>query len=173
MKRLKERKVKNVNDLFRNISLGNSGDIICMKERSQLYQIIPLSIIEKERALKEKIYNSFYSIIRGLPSHFQIIILQENLDFSEQIIKCTKRLETVQSEKLKKAFSCYIDKLNKIKGETKNNFQYYLVVPSEQVADLIIQAFKPLFEMGLVIKKIDNCDEIRRVIIKSIKKDVV
>lgn len=174
MKSIKEIRTKDINDLFSNIVIGIDGEIIYSKEKCVMYQITPLSVTEKDTDFKEKVFNLYYGCIKGMPNNFQILIMRERLDFNDQIIKCKKKLANISSDNLKKALLNYMDKLNKIKEESKNNFKYYLVIPKFESNDTeIINMFSNLAEIGLSLRRINDSVEISSILNSCMKKEVI
>ncbi len=153
--------MKNIEDLYTDIKIKPNGEIEYKKTKSIIYNIGPLNIIERNSNVKSRIYDTYYSFLKGMTNEFKIIILKEKLEIEQHIDKLKQRALKVESVELKKAILNYVSNLeNAIKKNSTILAKYYIIVPFDEALET---KFKVLEEIGMSIRKVDEVNEIENV----------
>ena len=166
--------MKNIQELYNIQSITESGQINLKDKKIIIYRIDPANIIACDNETKHKIYQAYLTCIRGLPDAFQIVISKDNIDFTNQIIECKKRMQLIENEKLKIAIQKYVEYLNELSMINKlYKTSHYLIVENmnnNEVSE-IINIFSNLEEFGVKISQVKSKEQVENILKRYVFKE--
>lgn len=163
--------MKNISTIYKDMNITSNGEIVQGNYKFSIYEIIPVNIIEKNEDIKRKIYNIYYSCVKGMPNEVKILVTKEKLDVSQNILALQKRAAKISSPRLKDAIILYADNLKEVLSQnTVTLNKYYIVVHS---AENVEEKFHRLEEVGIGIKKVTNEYEVHKIFRKEVLQQVL
>lgn len=163
--------MKNISAMYKDMNITSNGEIVQGNRRFNLYEITPVNIIEKNENIKQKIYNLYYSCVKGMPNEFKILVAKEKLDISQNISLLQKRAAKVSSPRLKAAITLYADNLKEVLSQSVATLnKYYIVAHSTENVE---ERFHSLEEVGVGIRKVTSEYEVQKIFRKEVLQQVL
>lgn len=163
--------MKNISTLYKDICITSKGEVIQGNNRMNIYEVTPINIIEKSEAISSKIYNLYYSCLKGMTDDFKILVVKEQVNYAKNIEVLQKRAAKVASQALRNAIITYAQNLERVFSENTATFnKYYIVARSSE--DLQ-EKFAGLEDVGVTLKKLTNEYEVQELFRKEVLQQVI
>lgn len=162
-------KVSKIEKILKINKINDNGTIVIDDRKIKIYKVVPVNLINYSQETKKRIYDSYMTVIRGMPSVFQIIICKKTQDFDEDIKYYKQRIKTIEDISLKYAIEKYINYLKelKLRIEFSKTIHYLIVDANSDIEEV----FKNLEELGIKAHKVKTKLEVEKVLKQILLKE--
>lgn len=163
--------MKNISTLYKDICITSKGEVIQGGNRLSIYEITPVNVLEKNEVVCSKIYNLYYTYVKGITDDLKILVVKDKVNYTKNIEVLQKRATKVASKTLRRAIITYAENLEKIFSENSATFNRYFVVA--KASEDIQERFSGLEELGVGLKRLTDEYEVQELFRKGVVQTVL
>lgn len=164
--------LKKAQNMYEIQEITSKGKVVFANRTISIFRIYPENIIGSTKEHIDILYKSYLSYIKSLPKIFQIIVIKESEDFSNQINEYKLKISNEENKNLKYALKKYIEYLNKIAEiESVYTTKYFLITNSSENSEFIA-IINNLTEFGAKVVEVKDKKEIIKILKHAFQKEI-